>query len=143
VPKLKEKQVINQYVFMKKSVWNKMIEHCLLELPNEACGLLSGKKNTQEEIWEMDNINKSPYTFEMNPIQIELVLYRIKQCKQSLSGIYHSHPTADPIPSFDDIENIVYPETPYFIVSFKNEKPDVKCYLINNKEINHLGIKLF
>ncbi|MBD1378996.1 M67 family metallopeptidase [Bacillus sp. IB182487] len=120
-----------------------MINHCRSELPNEACGLISGINGYQEKVWEISNVNKSPYSFEMDSVQVEAIFNYFNRKKETVTGIYHSHPTADPFPSLEDVENIIYPEIPYFIVSFKTNKPDVKGYLINGNKIVQLHIRLY
>ncbi|WP_262421891.1 M67 family metallopeptidase [Bacillus aquiflavi] len=130
------------YVYVKLSVWNEMIRHCKNELPYEACGLLSGRKRKLETIWKMDNIEKSAYSFAMDLDQITNTIQLMEKRKESLTGIYHSHPTGLPYPSKEDILNAHYPKAAYFIVSLANQKPIVRCFRIQDKSVYPLLIKV-
>ncbi|MCQ6274853.1 M67 family metallopeptidase [Bacillus sp. V3B] len=125
---------------MKKSVLDTMINHCQQEVPYEACGLLSGLKGKNESLWKMKNIERSPTTFAMDIKQMSQVFQSMKQQGEELTGIYHSHPTAPPYPSRNDIVNVHYPNTAYFIVSLSFGKPNVKCFRIKNSLVIPLKI---
>ncbi|MED1646053.1 M67 family metallopeptidase [Brevibacillus agri] len=115
---------------MTRSVWEEMIRHCQEEKPYEACGLLSGRGGSAETIWRMENILKRSDAFAMNTRQIQKVLQKIAFRGENLVGIYHSHPTAPPVPSTEDIAHANYPEAAYLIVSLASPKPALGCYRI-------------
>ena len=117
-----------------------MINHCQQEAPNEACGLLSGIREKNETLWKMRNIERTPTSFSMNVKQMSKVFKWMKKQGEEWTGIYHSHPTAPPIPSRNDIVNVYYPRVAYFIVSLTFGKPNVKCYRINNNQVTPLKI---
>ena len=117
-----------------------MINHCQQEAPYEACGLLSGIKEKNEKLREMRNIERTTTTFAMDVKQMSQVFKSMKHRKEEWTGIYHSHPTAPPIPSRNDIVNFDYPEVAYFIVSLTYGKPNVKCYRIKNNKVTPLKI---
>ncbi|MDQ0214451.1 proteasome lid subunit RPN8/RPN11 [Oikeobacillus pervagus] len=121
---------------------NSMIEHCKQEMPYEACGLLSGRNGKNETLWKMKNIVKTPTSFAMDVNQMALTFNMMKQKVEQLTGIYHSHPTAAPYPSKNDIENTHYPKAAYFIVSFAFGTSNVKCYRIKNMKVTSLRIFL-
>lgn len=117
-----------------------MINHCQQDAPYEACGLLSGIGNKNKTSWKMRNIERTPTSFAMDVNQMSQIFKRMKQQGEEWTGIYHSHPTAPPIPSRNDIVNIHYPEVAYFIVSLTFGKPNVKCYRIKNNQVTPLKI---
>jgi len=133
----------NNQVFIKKSVWDAMVDHCLQEAPYEACGLISGKGGKNETIWKMENIEHSSTRFAMDVKQMERVFKTMKLQGEELTGIYHSHPTARPYPSRNDIKNVHYPNAAYFIVSLSFGKPNVKCYRLKNSLVTPLKINVF
>ncbi len=110
-----------------------MLDHCLEQLPHEACGLLSGRAGYAETIWTMENVAASPVSFRMDERQMEHVFTEIKKRGQKLVGIYHSHPTAPPVPSPLDILCASYDDVPYIIVSLAEATPSVGCYRIIGK----------
>lgn len=117
-----------------------MINHCQQEAPNEACELLSGIREKNETLWKMRNIERTPTSFAMDVKQISQAFKWMKKQGEEWTGIYHSHPTAPPIPSRNDIINAHYPEAAYFIVSLTFGKPNVKCYHIKNNQVTPLKI---
>jgi proteasome lid subunit RPN8/RPN11 len=104
------------------------------ERPFEACGLLSGRFGYGQTIWKMKNVERSPYSFAMDPWEIQQVLRMIALRGEQLVGIYHSHPTAPPIPSPEDIEYSQYRQAAYVIVSLARPRPEVGCFQITGKE---------
>ena len=117
-----------------------MIHHCQQEAPYKACGLLSGITEKNETLWEMRNIERTTTTFAMDVKQMSQVFKSMKHRKEEWTGIYHTHPTAPPIPSRNDIVNFDYPNVAYFIVSLTYGKPNVKCYRIKNNQVTPLKI---
>ncbi len=130
----------NDHIYIKKSVLNGMIVHCQQEAPYEACGLLSGIKGKNETLWKMKNMERTLTSFAMDVNQMAQVFKSMKQQGEEWTGIYHSHPTAAPYPSRNDIVNFHYPEVAYFIVSLSFGKPNVKCYHIKNSQVTPLKI---
>ncbi|MEW9672152.1 M67 family metallopeptidase [Ammoniphilus sp. 3BR4] len=121
--------------FIEHNVWNEMIAHCQSERPLEACGLLSGSGGNAETIWMMENVENSPTSFAMDMEQIRRVFQQIEEKGERLVGIYHSHPTAPPVPSSRDIEFANYPETAYIIVSLAKGVPEIGIYRIIEKQV--------
>ncbi|WP_240689481.1 Mov34/MPN/PAD-1 family protein [Ammoniphilus sp. YIM 78166] len=121
--------------FIEQSIWTKMIAHCQSEQPMEACGLLSGTGGHAETIWMMENVENSPTAFAMDMEQIRRVFRQIEEKGERLVGIYHSHPTAPPVPSSRDIEFANYPEAAYIIVSLAKRIPEIGIYHILEKRV--------
>jgi [CysO sulfur-carrier protein]-S-L-cysteine hydrolase len=136
----KSNRIRNDHIYIKKSVLNRMIDHCQQEAPYEACGLLSGIKGKNENLWKMKNMERTLTSFAMDVNQMAQVFKWMKQQGEEWTGIYHSHPTAAPYPSKSDIVNVHYPEVAYFIVSLSFGKPNVKCYRIKNSQVTPLKI---
>jgi proteasome lid subunit RPN8/RPN11 len=118
---------------IRQSVYTAMVNHCLHDHPNEACGLLSGKNGQVDTLWKMDNVLCSTTAFEMDQTQLKQTFNKIEEMGAELLGIYHSHPTASAYPSAIDIANANYPEAVYVIVSLAKGPPVVCCYRILNK----------
>ncbi|SDI21074.1 Proteasome lid subunit RPN8/RPN11, contains Jab1/MPN metalloenzyme (JAMM) motif [Alteribacillus persepolensis] len=121
-----------------------MLHHCEQTKPIEACGILSGSRKGQcEKIWKMKNMKQSKYSFEMNQNDLEKRLRLLQKNNEVLTGIYHSHPTAAPYPSKQDIANAHYPDAAYIIVSLAHSKPKVRCFRINHRTMCPMKIKLW
>ncbi len=123
-------------IIIPSPIYKKMIQHCLREKPNEACGLLAGKNQQVKDIYSMTNIERSPETYFMDPREQLKVKKEIRKKGLKLAGIYHSHLNSPPYPSEKDLELAFYPDTPYLIISLRNEKnPELKAYLIEDTTI--------
>jgi [CysO sulfur-carrier protein]-S-L-cysteine hydrolase len=131
---------LRNIVYIEKSVLNSMIEHCKQEAPYEACGLLSGTHGKNKTLWKMRNVEKSGTSFAMDINQIAATIKLMSRNLETMTGIYHSHPTAAPYPSKNDIIHAHYPDVAYFIVSLAYGKPSVKCYRIKSKQVSPLNI---
>ncbi|KPL57618.1 hypothetical protein AM506_21240 [Rossellomorea vietnamensis] len=112
------------------------------DLPNESCGLISGKENRCLTVWPMQNMEATPYSFAINPDEQELVLSRIHERNETFVGIYHSHPFGKPVPSKDDVTFSVYSEAYYFIASVGGKEEELCCYKINMGKVKHIDIKI-
>ncbi|RIW39036.1 M67 family peptidase [Bacillus salacetis] len=129
-----------QVCFLWKEAYDEMIRHCLQASPLEACGLLSGKGSSCEKVWRMINVEKSELSFAMDLGEMDRTFAAMKLADHKFTGIYHSHPTALPIPSDEDIRHSIYPHAFYFIISLKEPKPQVACYLIDQLEAAEVEI---
>ncbi|TYR98965.1 M67 family metallopeptidase [Rossellomorea vietnamensis] len=123
-----------------KEAYDEMILHCMQETPFEACGLLSGRGKNCETVWRMKNVERSEHSFAMDLGEMDRTFAAMNEAKQNFNGIYHSHPTALPTPSTEDIQYAVYPHAFYFIVSLKEPKPEVACYLIDKDGVTEVEI---
>ncbi|WP_252183649.1 M67 family metallopeptidase [Rossellomorea vietnamensis] len=126
--------------FLMKEAYNEMILHSIHASPYEACGLLSGRGMNCETAWKMRNVETSEHSFAMDLDEMDKTFSSIKETGHNFNGIYHSHPSASPIPSAEDIQYAVYPQAFYFIVSLKEPKPEVACYLIDNGNVTEVEI---
>ncbi|MGG1661769.1 M67 family metallopeptidase [Brevibacillus sp. NRS-1366] len=115
---------------ISRIVWREMLNHCLTEQPFEACGLLSGRYGRVETLWRMVNMDRSPDSFSMDSRQIQQVFQIISNRGEQLVGIYHSHPTAPPYPSSEDIAYSSYTDVAYLILSLAGPKPALGCFHI-------------
>ncbi|MED1942896.1 M67 family metallopeptidase [Cytobacillus firmus] len=119
---------------LSRNVYSEMLAHGEKELPFEACGLLSGSEEMIKTIWKAVNNKRKMNSFEINEEQVTLLLTKIEEKNECLVGIYHSHPTAPPVPSREDI-CFAYPDQVYFIISYAKRKPIVKCYRMKQGKV--------
>jgi [CysO sulfur-carrier protein]-S-L-cysteine hydrolase len=118
----------------------RIIEHCLEEKPNEACGILTGRSGHVLHAYATENIRHSPVFYEVAPDQQEHVLKAMAERGEELVAIYHSHPTASARPSATDIRLAEhYPEAIRVIISLAGPS-DMRAYLIEGKQVHHVAI---
>ncbi|SCB73132.1 JAB domain-containing protein [[Bacillus] enclensis] len=94
------------------------------------------------EICRMRNVDRSPVSFSMSENEISRAFKGFKNRDEEWMAIYHSHPTDRAYPSQEDILFHNYPEIPYIIVSLVQNKPAVRCFLIENSLVTELKIEL-
>ena len=138
-------------VTISKSIIDRMIIHAEKEYPKECCGLLSGKKKQVISIYEIGNDDKSSKTYFMNPKELFLAEKEIREKREELLGIYHSHPHTEAYPSKTDIEQAHWPEsdlplfpgTLYVIVSLEDQKnPVIKAFDINKDSVREAKLQI-
>ncbi len=128
-----------------------VIDHCLREYPDEACGILGGRGNRVERIYPMRNIRPGPASYEMDPEEQFRVMKDIRQAGLVLAGIYHSHTGSPAWPSGIDVgqaywPGTLYPNYPgavYVIVSLMDRgKPAVKGFLIDEGAVSEVPLTI-
>lgn len=75
-------------------------------------------------------MDRSPDSFAMDLRQIQQVFQMISKRGEQLVGIYHSHPTAPPYPSREDIAYASYTDVAYLILSLAGAQPALGCFNI-------------
>lgn len=129
-------------LILRKVDQAKMIEQCIKEFPDEACGLLAGKGSKVEKVYEMTNTDKSAATFFMDAKEQFKVMKDIRNCGLEMVGIYHSHVATRAYPSSHDVEMAFYPEASYVIISLVDkDRPDVRSFKIKDGKIEEEKIK--
>lgn len=124
-------------------IHDKMIKHCQSELPNEACGILGGKDNLVTEIYCMENIEKSPESFLMNPKEQLQVTKDLRKKDLTMLAIFHSHPSSPARPSSKDISMAFYEDVSYIIVSLQEKNPQIKAFNIREEKVEEVPIEVF
>jgi proteasome lid subunit RPN8/RPN11 len=127
-------------LIISKTDLEQVVDHCLSCLPDEACGMLSGRDGRVEQVHCMTNARPGPASYEMDPGEQFRVLKDIRQSGRSLVGIYHSHPESPAYPSGIDVEKAYWPGTLFpnypgavhVIVSLRDRRhPAVKGYSLD------------
>lgn len=126
-------------LIISQKLLEKMVAHCKSVHPYEACGILGGKNNTVERVYEMKNMEESSVSYFMDPKEQFAVMKEMRNDGLDMTAIYHSHPHSPPYPSLKDVKLAFYPDTAYVIVSLENTYAhDIKAFEIvegNIKEI--------
>ncbi|MDR3578251.1 MAG: M67 family metallopeptidase [Anaerolineaceae bacterium] len=111
--------------------WQQMFQYIQTCLPEEACGLIGGKKTQADLILPVENEAHSPVRFRMKPEQQLAAFLTFEQNGLDLIGIYHSHPTGPDFPSETDLSEFAYPGTAYLIWSFTNTEWKLHGYQLD------------
>lgn len=117
-----------------KKLYDHLLSHSLLKLPEEACGLILGEQLNNGELLAhrfvpMHNHAANPQLhFELNP---EALIPYLMDHTLPIVGLFHSHPTAPAIPSSQDLQTLWHSIPSYWILSLQQtDKPDLQLYQI-------------
>lgn len=117
--------------------------HARAEAPREACGLIAGSGSRAIRIYPIPNVAERPNeVFHMDGAAFVHAFYEFEAAGLSLVGIYHSHPSSDPIPSPVDIQQAAYPDIPYLIVSLKHAEPRLALWQIGHGRVDALDLQI-
>tara|TARA_B110001454_G_scaffold45152_1_gene44240 strand:+ start:1165 stop:1614 length:450 start_codon:yes stop_codon:yes gene_type:complete len=134
-------------IIIPRTIISKLIEHALLQDPNECCGLLIGKENIVLNIQSCDNIHSNPKTrYTIEPKDLLLAEKFADDHNMNILAIYHSHTYSQAYPSKTDIENAVESmwTNPYYVLISLVEKtrPIIRAFKISdNKNVEELIIE--
>ena len=112
-----------------------MIVHCRREAPKEACGLLEGLGGVVRRVRPMRNVDASPISYTMDPLEQLRAQKAMRAEGHTLLGIYHSHTASAAYPSPTDVRMATYPDAVYVIVSLAVEPPVAKAFRIRDGRI--------
>lgn len=118
---------------VSQSIYEQLVAHGEDQLPYEACGLLAGNvDDCVLSIWSLENEWKSSFRYYVSKKVVESTVQQIELQGQKVLGVYHSHPTTAPIPSYHDLQNHPDHKVKMIIISYKNALPTLKCYTVMN-----------
>lgn len=89
---------------LEKKYAEEMIAHAREESPNEACGLLAGHQGKVVKVYRCENTLKSPYRYDIHPLNFLKADQEMEEKGWELLGIYHSHTKTEAYPSMTDIQ---------------------------------------
>lgn len=93
-------------LYLKKSDYNTILEHCTAGLPNESCGLLAGTEEDEEitvtKVYLLTNVDASREHFSMDPKEQLAALKDARANGYKIIGNFHSHPESPSRPSEED-----------------------------------------
>jgi proteasome lid subunit RPN8/RPN11 len=113
-----------------------LVAHAQEAFPNECCGLLAGRQGRVKRIFRGTNVDKSPYTYLMDPKEQLAAFKEMEAAGLDLLAIYHSHTHTAAYPSKTDVAKAYYPDAIHVIVSLRDEgQPAIKGYRIMDGQI--------
>jgi len=118
-------------IIIPQYIADAMIKHVQSELPNEACGLLTGKDNRVQNLFTMFNVDQSPEHFSFDPQEQFQVMKTARVDGQKIIANFHSHPSSPARPSEEDIRLAYDPNIVYIIISLAGETPVMKAFVKN------------
>lgn len=125
------------------NIFERMVAQAKALAPIEACGILAGKDNKAEKLFEMTNADNSSDHFMMGPKEQFAVVKDIRSAGLEMLAVYHSHPETPARPSAEDIRLALMQNVIYVIVSLQDaHSVDVKGFCIENGNVNEVPVKI-
>ncbi len=125
------------------NIFEQMVAQAKALAPIEACGILAGKDNKAEKLFEMANADNRSDHFMMEPKEQFAVVEDIRSAGLEILAIYHSHPETPARPSAEDIRLALTPDVIYVIVSLQDANaPAVKGLLIEDGTVTEVPVKI-
>lgn len=105
-----------------RSLADEMLAHARTELPNEACGLLSGSlaDGRVTTFHPARNAEASPLRYNVHPDDLVRITFAIEDAGQDLVAIFHSHTLSPAVPSATDRREAMYPDPFYLLASLSD-----------------------
>jgi [CysO sulfur-carrier protein]-S-L-cysteine hydrolase len=96
-----------------------MLSHAHAELPNEACGILSGSlaDGVASAFHPARNAEASPLRYSVHPEDLVRIVFEIEEAERDLVAIFHSHTRSAAVPSATDRRAAMYPDAFYVVAS--------------------------
>ena len=126
-------------LYLKKSDYTTILEHCTAGLPNESCGLLAGTREDEEitvtKVYLLTNVDASIEHFSMDPKEQLSAIKDIRQNGYQMIGNFHSHPESPSRPSEEDNRLAFDPNIEYLILSLMDaENPVLKAFGVDKEK---------
>jgi proteasome lid subunit RPN8/RPN11 len=128
-----------------------MVSQARAEYPNECCGFLGGTWQDRPGLRTARVLKRCPLVNESTTPHIEYLAEKslfpavrdIERAGFDIVGIYHSHPTSDPVPSKKDRERNYYgPDVIHVIMSLKDAVPTLRAWQIDADEVREVTWEL-
>jgi len=96
-----------------------LLAHARVELPNEACGLLSGDLagGRATSYHPARNAEASPLRYNVHPDDLVRIVFAIDDAGEDLVAIFHSHTHTPAVPSPTDRRSAQYPGVFYLLAT--------------------------
>ncbi|WP_152525497.1 M67 family metallopeptidase [Sediminibacillus sp. JSM 1682029] len=127
-------------IYLPAYLEKRMIQHTRECLPFETCGLLSGTSNHVSSIWELESEIKHRYRYFVSKDAVDKTMKAVRSKQEEVLAIYHSHPTAQPVPSKEDILHHPESQVCMLIVSLQAEPAVWQGYTIVDSHYFHRPI---
>lgn len=124
---------------ISKEDYQKIVDHALSELPNEACGLIAGRIDGTdkriEKVYLLTNTDQSNEHFSLDPKEQLAAIKDMRTSGYLPLGNWHSHPETPSRPSEEDKRLAYDKSASYLILSLMDsESPVLNAFHIEGTE---------
>lgn len=127
---------------LPRGVCERLVAHCVHELPMEGCGLLVGEPvaGTVADAVATANVARSALRYEIDPAEHLRADRRAEAAGLEVIGGYHSHTHTDAYPSATDVAAAVDPSWHWVVVSLRRSAPVVRSFRIEHGGISEEAV---
>ena len=115
-----------------------MVDHCLREVPLEACGILGGVGRRVASFFPLQNELHDEARYRADPRELIAAVQALRGRGEEILALYHSHPKTDAIPSKTDLRENYYGDVPRIIVSLAGAEPVVRIWRLDAESFEKL-----
>ncbi len=108
-------------LIIPRDLFNEVLEYCSSVFPHEACGILAGIEGRVARVYPVKNIDPSPVSYFMDPSEQLQIQKRMRERKEEMVAIFHSHPQSPAYPSAKDVHLAFYEDAFYMIVGLSED----------------------
>lgn len=137
---------------LPQAMVDEIVQHAIDDLPNECCGIITGKDGTAAKFYRTRNAEASPFRYNIDPRDILKVEREMDDEGLEVLVIYHSHVASEAYPSPTDVRLSQWPGDPpvdlypgahYVLVSLQDrDNPAVRAYTITGGVVDEVGIEV-
>jgi proteasome lid subunit RPN8/RPN11 len=121
-------------VLLSRAIHEALLAQAVAELPNECCGLLAAAVSESdpprvvrvEQHYPLVNAAASPLEYVSDARSMFEAVRDMRRRGLDVVGVYHSHPTSEPVPSRKDLQRNYSPDVVNFIISLKDGTPRIR-----------------
>ena len=128
--------------------YERIVAHCYVGLPDEACGLIAGPVVAGEatgfvsDVYPAVTADASARTYTVDGRDYLRASRDAEARGDDIIGVWHSHTHTDPYPSPTDVRTAVDPMWIYVLVSLRDDAPMVRAYRIRDGVIAECQVHL-
>lgn len=125
-----------------------LLAHARSEVPNEACGILSGSAGTGRATTyhPARNADASPYVYTVHPDDLFRIVLGIDDAGDDLVAIFHSHTHTPAVPSPTDRRQALYPDAVYLLATLMDDMAEptqaLRAWRIQHGESVEVALKV-
>lgn len=130
---------------LPRKLTNQLLHLAQISPEQEVCGLIGAHADGHPtSCYPIDNSAATPQNrFLLNPAQQIEAMRLMRNRRESLFAIYHSHPQAPALPSNVDVEQAAYPEALHLIISLDTQGVlELRGFQIRDLCITECGLEL-
>jgi proteasome lid subunit RPN8/RPN11 len=124
-----------------------LLAHARAEVPNEACGILSGSlaDGRATTYHPARNADASPYVYTVHPDDLVRIVMGIDDAGEDLVAIFHSHVASPAVPSPTDRRQAMYPDAVYLLATLMEPEATpmqaLRAWRISDGDVTELPVR--